>query len=240
MEHSNSALVTQLTRTKAFIFDMDGTLVNLESLNVSIFSDVLSRNVHLILTNADYQTYISGSGSLLGLRRLLEAYGKGITHAEALQKEYRTLKLKLLSTQFHTYVTPTPGAIELISSLRKRGALLALTTSTIQEYTQIILKNLNLDRLFHCVITAENITSPKPHPEAYLTTLSKLGVTSQESLVFEDSVNGIASARAAHIFCVGILNQGLNDEFISEADAIIDDFTEVLTLIDPKNKDPVV
>jgi sugar-phosphatase len=67
-----------------------------------------------------------------------------------------------------------------------------------------MLDELGLIAAFDAVVTADDITHGKPHPEIYLTAAAKLVVAPERCLVFEDAPAGIAAARAAGMTCVGI------------------------------------
>ena len=81
---------------------------------------------------------------------------------------------------------------------------LALTTSSIRVDQMIAFDMFDLHQYFEVIVTAEDITRPKPHPEPYLITAGKLGVDPSRCLVVEDSLNGVRSAVAAGCFVVGM------------------------------------
>jgi phosphoglycolate phosphatase-like HAD superfamily hydrolase len=60
--------------------------------------------------------------------------------------------------------------------------------------------------------------------------ITKSGFDKNMSIVYEDSKNGILSAKSANVLCVGIYTQGLNDLAVKEADYIINDYSELLDI----------
>lgn len=91
------------------------------------------------------------------------------------------------------------GAGEVLDRLRKRGVPMAVGTATERETTLSILRRAGLLPLFgeSRVVAASDVPRQKPEPDVYLATARLLGVPPQEQLVFEDSVTGMAAARAA-------------------------------------------
>ena len=90
-----------------------------------------------------------------------------------------------------------PGAREFIETARARGLRLALTTSALASNQRRAFAKFGLAPFFEVVVTGEDITRGKPDPEPYLLTAARLGVDPAESLVIEDSLNGVRSGKAA-------------------------------------------
>lgn len=80
----------------------------------------------------------------------------------------------------------------------------ALVTSSSAHIQQATLAALGMERKFHAIVTGDEITNGKPHPEPYLLAAAKLGVDPKDCAVVEDSDNGIRSAAAAGCFPIGI------------------------------------
>ena len=88
-----------------------------------------------------------------------------------------------------------PRSRELIPKAHRKGFKLELTTSALRENQQRVFEMFNLWPFFSTIITGEDIINGKPHPEPYLKTADKLGVAPANSLVIEDSVNGVRSEK---------------------------------------------
>jgi HAD superfamily hydrolase (TIGR01509 family) len=225
MEKELLALRDQVIRSQGFIFDMDGTVVDLEELNFTSFKTVISQELGKTLTNPEYQEHISGRGSRNGLQSYLDSVGEEEEKAEELQHAYRSLKRQALLHMFDDVVEVKEGIRTLLSLLSSQGKTSSLVTATGQDFTDIILSGTKL--VFNHVITRDDVDKIKPDPEIFLLTLERTGISAKRSIVFEDSINGILAAQRAGIFCAGIHNPGLNDDFINEADAVIDTFHPV-------------
>lgn len=89
-----------------------------------------------------------------------------------------------------------PGAVELLTSLKELEVPCALVTMSYQGLADIVLGMLP-EGLFDVVVTGDQVTHGKPHPEAYLLAAKRLGVDVRETVALEDSVAGVTSAAAS-------------------------------------------
>ena len=106
---------------------------------------------------------------------------------------------------FHTDLTWRPGAAALLAEVRAAGLPTALVTSTARPLTEVALRTLGPHN-FDTVICGDEVTHPKPHPEAYLTAADHLGVPIHRCVAIEDSTIGAASALAAGAVVLGVPN----------------------------------
>ncbi len=97
----------------------------------------------------------------------------------------------------------TPGARELLAELRELGVPLALVTSSPRLVLDPVLARLP-EGTFAVTVAGDEVSSPKPDPEPYLTAASALGVDPAECLVVEDSPSGAASGNAAGAVVVAV------------------------------------
>ena len=229
------SLRDQLARAKGFIFDMDGTIVNLEELNLTAFQEVIRKELDLELSNEEFQKHISGRGSLDGLRHYLTSIKHDPNNASALQDTYRKIKRNSLKTNFDQVVHIVDGAPQFLSRLHDQNFKTCLATSTGREFATTILEGTDLMQFFDHILTREDVKKIKPNPEIFELAMAKLGTTPETSIVFEDSLNGINSAKNAGVFCVGVLNEGYNEEYVTQADTVISSFSELMTEM-PRSK----
>lgn len=89
-----------------------------------------------------------------------------------------------------------PGAMELLTAVRAAGIPTALVTSTGRSLVEVALTTLGPEN-FDVVICGDEVRSPKPDPEPYLTAAALLGVPISNCVAVEDSPSGVASALAA-------------------------------------------
>lgn len=125
-----------------------------------------------------------------------------------------------------------PGAKELLAELRERGIPTALVTMSVRRMAEQVVSSIPFDA-FDVVVSGDEVTEPKPHPEAYLKAAELLGVDPRQCVAIEDSVAGLASAVASGATTIGvphIIPLPETDEHVlwsTLADRTVDDLVEL-------------
>jgi HAD superfamily hydrolase (TIGR01509 family) len=96
-----------------------------------------------------------------------------------------------------------PGARELVLAVRDRRPV-AVASNSPRPFVTAALTSAGLADLFTHSLAAEDVASAKPAPDLYLAACARLGADPARSVAFEDSPTGVASARAAGLFVVGV------------------------------------
>jgi HAD superfamily hydrolase (TIGR01509 family) len=124
---------------------------------------------------------------------------------------------------------PMPDALDFLEWCKKQNKVCALVSAAGLDYVDASLESLKIRDYFKFVIS-DNDVSPKtkPHPYPYELGLKLTGRSPEKALAVEDTAKGIASAKAAGLYCVGIRNDSNNDSELANADLIIDDFSELI------------
>jgi len=129
------------------------------------------------------------------LERLLEQPGR----AEPLGQELLALVERLLLEEAKAF----PGAEELVRELKERLPV-AVASNTPQHLVRGALACAGLAQYFDVVVTSDQVAEPKPSPDVYLRACELLGAAPSRSIALEDSPTGVAAARAAGMFVIGI------------------------------------
>jgi HAD superfamily hydrolase (TIGR01509 family) len=114
------------------------------------------------------------------------------------------------------------GTVELLALLREAGVPLAIVTGAQRVDVDFVLSQRGLQGTFSAVVTEEDVSRGKPHPEGFLQGASLLGVRPSGALVFEDSLFGLRAARAAGMSSIGLTGTKSRLELEGEADLIVD------------------
>jgi HAD superfamily hydrolase (TIGR01509 family) len=96
-----------------------------------------------------------------------------------------------------------PGARELLQELREAAVPTALVTMSVRSMAEDIVAAIPF-HAFDELVTGDQVSEPKPHPEPYLTAASRLGVEIADCVAIEDSPPGLASATAAGAVAIGV------------------------------------
>jgi beta-phosphoglucomutase len=188
---------TYLDEYKAFIFDLDGTLINSEKYHADGFSHAVETLSGYQLTPAERREFFEGHTNIftpiLAARHGLELDPSAVLAHKRVHVD-RNFKAEVL-----------PGADGFIEKWKKCMRL-ALASNSPRHFVKRALVDSNLIDVFESVITSDDVIQRKPDPEMYELTLKNLKLKPEDVMVFEDSPAGVAAAQAAGCAVVMIEN----------------------------------
>lgn len=120
-----------------------------------------------------------------------------------------------------------PGAYEAIDLFKKHDLPLGVASSSQPHLMKIFLDELNISKDIVVSRSAHFEKHTKPFPDVYLTTARMLGVEPANCLVFEDSLPGVKSAKAAGMKCVAVPEPPYDNADFSEADLIVSSLLDI-------------
>jgi HAD superfamily hydrolase (TIGR01509 family) len=197
----------------AFLFDLDGTLVDSVYQHVLAWRDALEQS-GMQLAVWRIHRRIGMSGGLL-VNALLRETGRPITPEDADHLQH--LHAAAYARQVET-VRPLPGAQELLAHLFKSGVRYAIATSGRLESAAPVLSLLGVPPDIP-VITRDEVRYAKPDPHLFLAAAKRLGVALENSIVVGDSVWDLLAARRARALSIGLLSGGYGEEELERAGA---------------------
>lgn len=169
---------------KGALFDLDGVLIDSETLYTEFWAEV-GRHHHLPSPTFAYD--IKGTT----LNDILTTYFP--------EPEVRRDVDRLLHEFENEIVYPVfPGALEFVEMLRSRGVKTVIVTSSDNKKMDFLFgQHPDFPSHFDAIVTAADVTHSKPHPEPYLRGAEKAGVDVTDCIVFEDSFQGIEAGKTA-------------------------------------------
>ncbi|NJO41542.1 MAG: HAD-IA family hydrolase [Cyanobacteria bacterium CRU_2_1] len=203
----------------ALLFDLDGTLVETDSIHFLIWQDMLQEQ-GLEIDRAFYQTKISGRLNPDIVRDLLpqlspEKQAQFIWDKEA---EFRNRAGALI---------PMPGLADILAWSDEQALKRAVVSNAPKENAQFMLQALKLAETFPMIVLGDDLPKGKPDPMPYQTALDRLGVTVEETIAFEDSPSGICSAVGAGILTIGIASTHTPEDLYKLGTTlVVKDFTD--------------
>ncbi len=197
----------------AFVFDLDGTLVD------SVYQHVLAwreafQAVGIELAVWRIHRQIGMSGGLL-LHALLREIGRSVTQdeVERIQRQHAEAYARQIGS-----IRPLPGVRELLDTLSQHDVPFAIATSGRMESAGKALALLNLDARVP-VVTRDQVLHAKPDPDVFIAAARRLGVSVNHCVVVGDSVWDMLAARRAWALGVGLLSGGYGQDELERAGA---------------------
>jgi len=200
-------------REQAFLFDLDGTLVDSVYQHVLAWREALEKaGIQLSVWRIHRRIGMSGG---LFVNALLRETGLDVT-AETAEKLARlhAQAYARLSAQ----VRPLPGAQDLLDYLTRAGVPWAIATSGKIETARPILDLIRIPPNVP-IVTRDQVRYAKPDPDLFLAAADRLGVSIGASVVVGDSVWDLLAARRAHALGVGLLSGGYGQDELERAGA---------------------
>jgi HAD superfamily hydrolase (TIGR01509 family) len=183
---------------EAIVFDNDGLLLDTEHAWTRAEIELFGRRGAAF--TEDHKRDLIGTSrteSALKVERMLDLPGRG----EALMDELHELVLAELAAG----VPPRPGALELVAAARAAGLPLGLASNSSREFLERALAVSELaNGDFDVVVSADDVSAPKPAPDIYLAACAALGAAPAGSAALEDSPPGVAAARAAGMYVIAV------------------------------------
>ncbi len=198
---------------EAVIFDMDGLLADTEPLWAIAESAVFQKNGIPITAEMTRQTTGLRLDEVIdywSVKFQLQNISKPVLISQILQT------LKILIRQ---KACKMEGVDEIIRFFADKNLPMAIASSSPMEIIMAVLEKLKLNSRFSIIQSAENEKFGKPNPAVYIKTIQQLNLPARKILAFEDSINGIMAAKAAHLNVVAIPSViDFNNPKFSEAD----------------------
>ncbi|ANI89447.1 haloacid dehalogenase [Arachidicoccus ginsenosidimutans] len=203
---------------KAFIFDMNGTMIDDMQYHTIAWHKVLNNlNANLSLEETKLQMY--GKGEEMFDR----VFGKGKFTDNEMQEMIMQKELAY-QDEFRPHLKLIKGLHEFLQKAQEKNIGLAIGTAAPKTNVDYVLDGLQLHEIFSAVVGAEDVTTSKPDPEVFLKCASLLNVFPEDAIVFEDSPKGIEAARNGGFKAIAITSFHAKEDF--------DKFDNVLFVID--------
>ncbi len=212
----------------AFLFDLDGTLVDSVYQHVLAWREVLEQ-VGINLSVWRIHRRIGMSGGLF-VNALLRETDRPVTADEIAR--LRELHVAAYLSRIGQ-IRPLPGARELLARFAQQGVRWAIATSGNVRTAQPMVDMLDVPK-GTIVITRDDVERAKPDPDLFLAAAERLGVPIEESMVVGDSVWDLLAAQRARALGIGVLSGGYGREELELAGAyrVYEDPADLLRHLD--------
>lgn len=199
---------------RAFIFDLDGTLVETELLKAQAYAAVSQTLLGLDAPDEraiDVYRRIVGATDETAARAMVDELGLASSLHEDTEEPWRALS-RLQTERYGSDFATGDGlrsvvyqhAIDLLRDQAASGMAVAVATSSQTEAASRVTEEIGIRDLLDVLVGRDQVTNGKPDPEIYLKTAELLGVSPDEVIVVEDSATGSESAVRAEMRCIAI------------------------------------
>lgn len=200
---------------RAFIFDMDGVIINSEPLHFQVESE-LAKEKGIALKEGELESYVGVRADEMWAS--LKAKHRASFDVDELLVEANEKKLAYLND---ASIEPIEGIRELLAQLKEKGYKVGLGSSSPVAFIDAVLTAFAIKNQFDVVLSGEQVTKGKPAPDIYLEVAKQLDVEPQYCTVLEDAAHGVQAGKAAGMDVIGFVNPHSGNQDLSKADHVI-------------------
>jgi beta-phosphoglucomutase len=195
-------------KTKAFIFDLNGTMIDDMHYHAEAWYDILNHDLNAGLTWDEVKAEMYGKNDELLVRIF------GDDHFS--QKEIKELSIEKERRYQKAYL-PKPSLIkglhEFLVKAKQEEIPMAIGSAAIPFNIDFVIDNLHLRNFFKAIVSADDVEISKPNPETFLKCAALLNVVPEQCLVFEDAPKGVEAAQNAGMQTVVLTTMHDREEF---------------------------
>jgi HAD superfamily hydrolase (TIGR01509 family) len=210
----------------AVIFDLDGVLADSEPWWNEIDAKLLAE--HGVIYRGEHHQNVLGVSYPLAVEFYKKTFGLSVPADEMMRR-----RGEIATEFFANRIDLFPSVNPTLKELRQMNLHLAVATSSVSASARPFLDRHILTQFFEVIVTGEEVDRGKPHPDIYLRAAEKLNVAADACLVIEDSLSGVAAAKAANMRVAAIPDTRFVDprQYEKTADYLLKDLQKVPALI---------
>lgn len=205
-----------MKQLKAALFDLDGVVFDTEP-QYTVFWGSQCRLYHPERPGLEHE--IKGST----LQQIYDKWWSGELEKE---RDIVTRRLNEFEAQMdYSYIA---GFEAFVRDLRQHGVKTAVVTSSnMPKMESVFRARPEFTSLFDAILTSEDFAESKPSPDCYLKGAERFGVSPDECVVLEDSINGLKSGRAAGMYVVGLTTTNTKENIEALSNIQIKDYQDI-------------
>jgi beta-phosphoglucomutase len=197
-----------MTKDKAFIFDLNGTMINDMQFHLEVWYQTLVNDLGARLSREEVKQQMYGKNQEL-LKRVFG--GDRFTEDElnflSISKERKYQQI------YGPHLGLIDGLFDFLDESYSSGIKMAIGTAAIPINIDFVLGTLKLGHYFQAIVSADDVARSKPHPETYLRAAALLNVDPSSCIVFEDSPKGVEAALNAGMQAIVLTTTHAYEEF---------------------------
>jgi HAD superfamily hydrolase (TIGR01509 family) len=200
---------------KGLIFDMDGLMIDSERLYFQVERE-MARAWGKDVTGETLKKMM-GRNPEESIQIYVNDLDISLPAAEVLNQRNARMKEKLQAE-----LQPMPGFYHILSHFRSR-LLMAVATAAQQEFLDIVIDKLAVRQYFKILQSSDEISKGKPDPEIYMVVCDKMGLSTDQCMVLEDSQNGALAGKRAGCYVIAVPSVYTQEHNFDCVDFVADD-----------------
>lgn len=193
---------------RAFIFDLNGTMIDDMEFHTRAWMHLMNHDLGGNFTWDEVKAQMYGKNPEV-LVRMFGAF----RFSEDEMRELSFEKERRYQHEYLPQLALLPGLHGFLDKAHKAGILMGIGSAAIPFNIDFVLDNLNIRHYFKAIVSADDVTVSKPHPETYLRVAELLHVAPADCLVFEDVPKGAEAALNAGMQSVILTTTHQQSEF---------------------------
>jgi HAD superfamily hydrolase (TIGR01509 family) len=216
---------------KLIIFDLDGVLVEAKNIHYDALNLAISKfDESCVIEWNEHLSKFDGLKTQQKLEMLTKDKGLSLDYHKPIWDEKKKITLSLLSS-----LKSNSELIQLFSSLSEKKYKIACCSNSIRKTVLTVLSKLGIIEFFDFIVSNEDVSNSKPHPEMYWKCISKMGVLPEETLIVEDSPYGLLAASRTNSHILRVANP--SDVNIKNVYKKLQEIEKQVMMTTPKWKD---
>lgn len=206
---------------EAFLFDMDGVIVDTQQYH--------SQALQQVFTEVGISVSLEELSQYAGTKRGASFRGIAARRGLTLPVEQLSARKDVIFNTIiaHTQLQPIEGIPELLAKLQAADIPMAIASSSSDAFIAYIVDCLHIRSFFTALLSGENLPESKPDPAIYQLAARTLGIVPEQCVVLEDAALGVQAAKAAGMYCIGYQNPHSGRQNLSKADEIVASIREI-------------
>jgi HAD superfamily hydrolase (TIGR01509 family) len=204
---------------------MNGTMIDDMDFHTKAWHQILNNDLQGSFSREEVAAQMYGKNSEV----LARFFGEGrFTQEEA--DHLSVQKEKIYQKEYISHLRLIKGLDTFLKRAAEQNIQMAIATAAITFNIDFVVDNLDIRHYFNALVSADDVTKSKPHPETFLKAAEQLGVDPKDCLVFEDAPKGVEAALNAGMDCLVITTMHPKDEFPDYDNIIgfVEDYTDPL------------
>lgn len=200
---------------KAFLFDLNGTVIDDMHYHAEAWYKILNEDLNAGLTWEEVKVQMYGKNDEL----LVRLFGDKHFTQERIN-EISMEKERRYQQSYLPKLSLIKGLKEFLDTAKSKGIIMAIGSAAIPFNIDFVIDNLQLRDYFPVVVSADDVTTSKPHPETFLKCAKQLNIHPNDCIVFEDAPKGVESALNAGMKTFVLTTTHPKDDFLQYSNVI--------------------